>query len=465
MHTLSWDKLSDPKQPPFWLVLLCCLSISLLLTTSLNISPIFSSGIVVIIISILLINRPTALLGFLMFIRMSLDHLSESVQLSINDSFSLSLSQILGVFLLFVSMLLFGFHFKKLQNFPLWKAFLPLMLFGFLSLIWSINTTNSLQEIARIFSIFSISFLAFISLSNPKDLKKIFLLILLASIIPAIEAMRQIVTGTGLADAVVGTPRPFGTFAHPNTLALFSYSISVVLILLFELQKQHKAPARLLIWITPAFLIFTGILLFTYTRIAWIVFFLFLFCMAVWRYREWLFPLIAIPILAIALVPTVQNRFLESFETHADSSIAWRESMWSDMTTKLHIDGRQYLGTGIDTFDRYTERFRGDRFGSVDAHNDFVKFFVEGGWFGLGLFLLSLFLLTREIHSLWSLPEPYRDLAIIFAFYAGTLFFAMFSDNVFKNTPLLWIFFTLFGALLALKRVIPDMPKKISEER
>lgn len=267
-----------------------------------------------------------------------------------------------------------------------------------------------------------------------------------------------------MTDNIVESPRLYGTFAHPNVLALFLYSLCVVLTLLFFFTKNStdtrqgsvetlQKPETFL-WLFFSFTLLSSLLIFTYTRIAWVALFLFMLSIALWRYRVLLFPLIIIPILLLVALPSVQDRFFGSFQTNPDSSIVWRQGIWSDVTAKLRIDGRQYFGTGPDTFSLYAEKLRGIQFGSTDAHNDFVKFFVEGGWFGLFLFIGYLTLLGKELRSLFTLPNPYRDIAVIFSIYAGTLLLASLSDNIYKDTPIQWIFFILFGSLLALKDII-----------
>lgn len=463
-HTLPTLSL---KRPLAWAFYLSVLFSSVAAASILDMPIVFSLAITLAIISITLLRTPLALLGMLTIVRMSIDHLSENLSITSDGNGidpHLSLSQILGVFLLFISIVIFILYWEKLSRFVLWKPFLLLVGMETILLPWSIAPLLGIQEIARIISLFSIAFLAYVSISSENSVKKIYFIILFSGVIPILESVRQAIFGIGMTDNIVESPRLYGTFAHPNVLALFLYSLCVVLTLLFFFTKNStdtrqgsvETPQKLetFLWLFFSFTLLSSLLIFTYTRIAWVALFLFMLSIALWRYRILLFPLIIIPILLLVALPSVQDRFFGSFQTNPDSSIVWRQGIWSDVTAKLRIDGRQYFGTGPDTFSLYAEKLRGIQFGSTDAHNDFVKFFVEGGWFGLFLFIGYLTLLGKELRSLFTLPNPYRDIAVIFSIYAGTLLLASLSDNIYKDTPIQWIFFILFGSLLALKDII-----------
>ncbi|QQS20481.1 MAG: O-antigen ligase family protein [Candidatus Moraniibacteriota bacterium] len=261
-----------------------------------------------------------------------------------------------------------------------------------------------------------------------------------------------------MSDNVVSAPRIYGTFVHPNVLALYLYSLAVVLVMNFfptsEEEKKrtfHTFPVITLLSFSLIIIPIISLTILTYTRVAWIALFLFALFVALWKFRFLLFPLLVTPLILILFVPSIQARFSETFERSVDSSIVWRQGIWHDVTTKLRMDQKEYFGTGPATFTLYAEKLRGTRFGSTDAHNDFVKFYVEGGWFGFSAFLLFLFLLTIDIRSLFLLPAPLRDFAVLFSLYAGILLLSSLSDNVHRYTPLQWIFFVLLGALLALR--------------
>jgi O-antigen ligase len=186
--------------------------------------------------------------------------------------------------------------------------------------------------------------------------------------------------------------------------------------------------------------------------VAWLITFLFILGLSFFRYRALLFPLIVLPLFLLFLSPTFQDRVAESFSPDPDSSIVWRQTLWNDVVTKTFQDDRVLLGSGINTFPLFASRVRDSVTGSNDAHNDFVKFFIEGGLVGLVTFLIFygwLALLLLRIKR--TRTEPFiQDMALIMLLFTSCLFIAGLTDNIFKNTPVQWVYFVLFGALLAL---------------
>lgn len=443
----------SPQKASFWFF---CGSVFFALIVGALIfgfSPLIAPAMVIILAALSFLHKPFILLGILVTVRMSTDYLSETIRFSFNDQFSLSLSQMLGIFLLCISLALFIIYRKHLLAFPLWKPFALLISFGFIASAFSTAPLLGFQEVARLISIFAISFLAYISIANVLDVKKIFLLLLFSSFIPIAETVRQLFLGIGMSDSSFDVLRIFGTFSHTNVLALYLYSLCVVIVMILLSAPQlkiHWAEKKPVLFAYGLLLLF--LLAMTYTRVAWIALFLFVFILALWRYRKLLMPILIIPIILFSASSSIRERVIESFETNPDSSILWRQGLWHDVTTELRMDHKQYFGTGLDTFSAYAENLRGIRFGSTDAHNDFIKFYVEGGLLGLIVFVIYILFLAKEIRHLFTLPKEYRDLAFIFSLYAATLLLCSFSENIYKDTPIQWFFFILFGALLALKQ-------------
>ena len=166
-----------------------------------------------------------------------------------------------------------------------------------------------------------------------------------------------------------------------------------------------------------------------------------------------LFPLIFFPLILFVFSQTFQDRVLESFHPGPDSSILWRQNLWHDVTTKSIQDGNYWFGSGMDTFPIMSESLRGIYLGSNDPHNDFVKFFVEGGVVGVVIYVLYLtsilFILIKNY--LRSHPKSALQLSfgMLILFFIA-LMLASLTDNVFKNTPVQWLFFIALGGLLAL---------------
>lgn len=450
MHSLS--SVFNPKKPFFWLF---SAATSMLIATfcvlfDFHLWPVAVYWLA--LFSVLAFSSPLWLLGGLLFIRMSLDHLSRYSSVAIGERFTISLSQSLGVFLLVIGVLTCIRYRDQVARFPLFPSFLLLIVYGILSSTWSLFPVTSVQEIARLISLFSIALLAYISVKNFRDLRAVFILLIASSVIPVLAALRQWILGIGMSDSSLDVARIYGTFAHTNVLALYLYSLLVVMTLWYTLyERQVRISGRLVL--LGLYGTLSVLLLFvTYTRVAWIAAFLFFVVVALSRAKVLLLPIFFFPLIAFLTMPLVQERVLESFQTNPDSSLVWRADIWHDVTLKLTVDNRVLFGTGLDTFSRYAEDLRGLRFGSTDSHNDFVKFYVEGGLVGLTVFVLFLVSLARHIRSLKALPYAYQGTVALFSFFTFTLLLSTLTDNIYKDTPLLWIFFILLSAFLALKQ-------------
>jgi O-antigen ligase len=134
------------------------------------------------------------------------------------------------------------------------------------------------------------------------------------------------------------------------------------------------------------------------------------------------------------------------------------------MLLKTNLEDRMLLGSGIDTFRVSAEALRGERFGSNESHNDFVKFYVDGGVVGLTVFVLALLAFIFPVLRVRRLTPSHslRNMATLIALLMVTLVVASLSDNVFKNTPVQWILAIVTGGFLALYRA--SLPNELRDQ-
>lgn len=391
-----------------------------------------------------------ALLFMLIFIRMSLDSSSQYFSVSIFEK-SITLSQILGIGMAALGLVLIVSKWYVCRRFPLVLPFALLGLWGIATLPFSIAPQATAQELLRIFGLFTVALLAFMNIRTIADFKELLIILFASFLIPITVGLYQYAFGIGFADETVSIPRIFGTFAHPNVFSLTLFSVFFLGILfLSTFAKNEKEKSGSIIFLATSGLA----LLLTFSRVAWIALFTALSLLALWRYRKALVLLLAIPILLFTFSGTVRDRVVGSFDRTPDSSIAWRMTLWDDMLRKTAIDGKNVTGYGLDTFPIVSEDLRGIALGSNDAHNDFVKFFVEGGYVGLATFLTFLFSILFVLISAFRGARDHRmkiafgSLLILFS----AMEFSALSDNAFKNTPLWWIFFAVLGGALGTLR-------------
>lgn len=397
---------------------------------------------------ILLFRSPLFLLSFLFVVRMSLDYSSQYVTISIFN-FSFSFSQLLGLGIALLGILLILRYWRRLFSFPLLFPFTFITSWGLFTLTYSISPAATSYELLRFFNLFVIGFLAFIAIERYRDFRTLLRAIFASSILPILFGLYQFTNGIGLQDENVSIPRIFGTFSHPNIYSLYLFALIALTIIYFIIYtKKHSEKLLVGSYLT----LLMGTLLLTYARIAWIALFVFLLLIVLWRFRIFLIPLILLPLVAITFSSSIQDRVFEALHPTPDSSITWRQNLWHDMILKTEFENRELLGSGMDTFRLSSEDLRGIRFGSNDPHNDFVKFYVEGGIIGvlvLALYIGSFFFFVMHIYR-QTPSHSLRTLALLTGFVIGTLLMASLSDNIFKNTPVQWMLWSLMGGLLAL---------------
>lgn len=436
-----------------FLLMLAIFALVGLLSIFFNFSLLFAFGASFIALAIILFTQsPLALLFLLIVTRMSLDYSSDFIYFQITRNVSVSLSQFTGILIAFLGVLLLIFKRNHLKKFPLWWPFGIIFVWGTLTLFYSISPSASLQDLVRFFDLFALSALAYISIQSLDDFKKLIIAFFVSSILPVAFGIYQLIFHIGFQDDAVSIPRIFGTFSHPNVLSLYIFGI----ISLAFLYKWALSSSRKTNLILNIFILFNGIILYlTYTRIAWVALAFFLVVISLIRFRKLLLPLILIPVVLLLFSSSFQKRVDETLHPPIDSSITWRMMLWKDAINKTRADQNILTGYGMNTFPLVSESARGVKRGSNDPHNDFVKFFVEGGLLGLGVFLIYLGLIAFLLFEQRKMDQNNPKRALIFEVLL-VMFLAIvlssFSDNIFKNTPLQWIFWIILGGSLALAK-------------
>lgn len=431
-----------------------------LFALSLTLSALFSAAFLLPLILtltfgglglILFFRSPLWLLAGLIIIRMSLDAAAPYFSVEILE-ITVTLSQGLGASVALLGVLTLLLYKDRVPRFPLLAPFGLIFLWGSASLAVSIAPSDTLEELLRLFGLFTLAFLAYVSVRSRTDFETLLLAFFASAILPIAWGLYQFTFSVGFADEAVALPRIFGTFSHPNVYSLYLFTLIVFGVLFFFLFASSRRKKILTLLLLA---ILTGMLFLTFARVAWVALFTFAFFFALWRYRPLLLPLFFIPIILFVFSDSFRGRIADTFAARPDSSITWRQNLWHDVTTFSRQDSQWGWGSGMDTFPIVSESLRGVRFGSNDPHNDFVKFFVEGGTVGLLVYLafvLSLFVLLFrgyvQAPRASNLRLAYGILGLLFL----CLELAALSDNVWKNTPVQWLFFIALGALLSLSR-------------
>jgi hypothetical protein len=220
-------------------------AISTMFSTSLLL-PLVLTAVVAGIV--LLFETPVMLLAALIVIRMSLDYSSQYVSVSIS-SFTLTFSQLLGLGIAALGLLVLFVYRHRITRFPLLLPFGIFFAYGFFTLLYTVAPRTSLQELLRVFDLFVLGFFAYATVQNDTDYRTLFKGIFLSALVPIAFGLYQYVFGIGLSDITVSLPRIYGTFSHPNVFSLFLFSIAALTLIFFSTYAKSEREKRFLLFL------------------------------------------------------------------------------------------------------------------------------------------------------------------------------------------------------------------------
>lgn len=401
---------------------------------------------------------------FLIPFRMVLDFFGDTLSFRIADHLELSLSQAIGLAICAVGIVFFFRRGVFLKSMRALMPFVVLLVWGALSLLVSMNISETLRDILRIFDIFALASMAFILTESQRDTKRILISILISALIPLAFGWWQLLSGHGYPEEFVRIERIYGTFGHPNVFGMFLFSIVVSSLIFFRLFAETARERVFALCIAIASLL---TMLPTLARVAWVITFFFFSTFAIFRFRKLILPIISISFLTILLVNPVRDRIYEAVTPSADSSVLWRVNIWGDAYAQTLSGGRVIFGSGLNTFSTLIGALHSESFGSAEAHNDFVKFFAEGGVIGLSVYLFWLGWFFFHLFRIYRSSESSmtcRGFSFLMLLFLASLVAASFSDAVFKSTPIQWVFWILVGTILGLEKgmSLPAISKRVS---
>ncbi len=360
-----------------------------------------------------------------------------------------------------------------------WLIFIAWCGFSFLYSFDPSSTVTETLKAANLFALFGVC-----NILRRKEGDKFvwpfYLSLIIAAGFPLLLALYQLLTGGGMTiDGV--TNRIFGTFAHPNLLATFAVVLFIVLAdytyrfqLRFEkrnLVDQFLHPVAQFFrrfsgrttehWhtYTPlAFAFLTLIIVFTYTRVAWIGLAAFILAICFFYYEKVFLYLVGGAILFYTLFYPINNWVGHTYNINLQSnsvigrltgrnedadSIKWR----ADIANKIIplFQARPYLGYGYGSFSKVWDYNKGveNLFDNTsEAHNDYLKVAFESGLIGLFLYLcIFVTLMYHEFKTLLS------GRWIHFSFILSILIYLIMSlsDNMLHHTPVIWWFWAVWG--------------------
>jgi O-antigen ligase len=223
-------------------------------------------------------------------------------------------------------------------------------------------------------------------------------LIQLAGFLPAVLALYQLATHTGLD--VDHNIRSNGTFAHPNSAAMF-FAIAATASLWRYLDDGRRRTDALLTALFAAALVAT----FSIDGLIALVFMLTTFGAlhaGALRVKAVPYAVAGLAVLAFFVSPLGSQRIANESSTNVaaaesgepNTSLAWRLTKWKlllSMWESAPIFGHG-LGTTITEEPLPDNKFAGNL-----PHNEYIRYLVETGIVGLGSLLSALALLVRGL--------------------------------------------------------------------
>ena len=197
-------------------------------------------------------------------------------------------------------------------------------------------------------------------------------------------------------------------------------------------------------------ILLTFLLFMTYTRSAILCLAIFIIVFGIFKYRKFLLIGTFLFVLAYIFSDVFQERIWELISLDPSGSVVWRFRLWRDIIPVYFW--QPWFGYGLNTFTKITEYYRGFSWGSLEAHNDYLKIIIENGIIGLTAYLSiifgSLFYLAKIIKN--SVNNE-KILALGFLTIFICIYLASSFDNILRETALQWNLWILLGAWLKLK--------------
>jgi O-antigen ligase len=308
---------------------------------------------------------------------------------------------------------------------------------------------DPVSELVRLSAELAIYVLAANLLATPARLRRLFALVALSAVGPAIIGLTQWISGPAYVPEL-GLARISSTFGGgPNQFAAYMALSALLLVGLPELLPR---------WVRlPSLVLILAALVGTYSREGWAMFLLGSLLIG-WRRRPALVvAVIAVSVAIVALVPAVQSRVVPLSTSPAGSaqapdtyaSFGWRLDTWRILLDKW--EQRPLIGYGLRSTQYVNPRRLGVTGGPSSgflAHNSAVQILVEGGVLLMIGYLVLLWILLAGIRRMSRARWELRAFAaLLLTLWVTVIVAGLTSDDTLGETTLMYAILAMTGSL------------------
>jgi hypothetical protein len=341
----------------------------------------------------------------------------------INTNIVIGGLNIFELFAIIFSYLLFigvAINIKRIELDLISISILLFCCYCFLSISWG----SQLRSVAQVTLPFVLFFAIRVMITEPKQIKLLTTVLLIAYCFPLVGSFYQIIEGFTVVkvERFTGIERYAGMFKGIKPLSYAMFFFSVFYYIQVNINQLRNRQIK---WALLSFLIISFFCLFkTYSRITYLGLFVF-WTISLWRYsKKYLFIVLTLSILIpILYFGTFQLIFFKGPEFEVDVATSGRVSIWehninyflaSSFDRKLLGNGLGVLFPGVIGPDLGTASYRISA-KILPSHNDFLELLMSLGCFGLFGYLLIFFALLKDVY-MTSIDKNIKY------FYYGTIF-------------------------------------------
>ena len=270
------------------------------------------------------------------------------------------------------------------------KPILVFILVVFISCLFSTNIATSMRPFFSKFLEHILLVFLFVSAfgkGRRKEIRIFFCIFIISTILLVADSAWQFAFGKDFLRGFSGPPL-VATLGDPNTLAGYLLLPFFMMLSFTGFKYENKRGNIYLLFIALSIALFLT-LVFTYSRGAWIAFFvgmlIFVFLVRKRRYILWVLIISALMALTIFLSPIIMRQFRSIFTIYSTSGGIIRLSTWKislDM-----IEDFPFFGVGLNQFKPALLIYSPEMYRTVmHQHNMFLKIGTDAGLVGLCAF-------------------------------------------------------------------------------